>query len=60
MCAFELNLDMRQVFAEGETESRRRSKVPDSAKHRRIAEIACPLGARRGFAGGSEEAREDC
>jgi len=35
------------------------AKAPDGDRQRRIAELAYAIGARRGFAGGTDEARED-
>ena len=31
----------------------------DGERHRRIADLAYSIGARRGFSGGTDEARED-
>ena len=63
MCAFEPKVDMRKSSPKAKPSKAPKAvasdQVPDGNRHRRIAEIAYSLGARRGFAGGDDEARED-
>jgi hypothetical protein len=63
MCAFEPRDDMRKSSPKAKPTMAPKGAAADQAsdgdRHRRIAEIAYSLGARRGFAGGCDEARED-
>jgi hypothetical protein len=63
MCAFEQKDDMRKsspkVKSSKAAEAVASTQAPDPDRQRRIAELAYTLGARRGFTGDTDEARED-
>ena len=61
MSAFEQTDDMRKSSPKAKSSKvpKHANQTPDGDRHRRIAEIAYSLGARRGFAGDADEARED-
>ena len=63
MCPFEQKDDMRKSSPKDKSSKAPQTVVPKQAtdpdRQRRIADLAYTLGARRGFAGDTDEARED-
>ena len=63
MCPFQQRDYMRKsspkVMSAKPPKADAANKFPDSDRQRRIAELAYTLGARRGFTGDTDEARED-